>query len=102
LTDPDVYEDALRQLVSELEGRGTRVVILGPPDLEEKYFPGSLLSSRQYVEAAHRVGGEYVPLSGRLDRWADYCSDRFHPNQAGHTRVGGIILAHLVADNPTD
>jgi lysophospholipase L1-like esterase len=102
LTDPDVYEDALRQLVSELEGRGTRVVILGPPDLDEKFYPGTPASFMQYMEAARRVGGEFVPLSGRLDRWADYCPDRLHPNQAGHTRVGRILLAHLAARDPAN
>jgi hypothetical protein len=94
-TDLETFENALRRLVLHLEGRGARVIIVGPPDLEERYFPGSNLSLQQYAQVARRVGGEYVPLVGRLDRWDDYCSDRFHPNEAGHLRVARILLAHL-------
>ena len=71
------------------------MVVLGPPDLEEKYFPGSPASQREYEERARHAGGEFVPLADQLARWGDFCADRFHPNGAGHKRIALLLLAHL-------
>lgn len=94
-TDIDTYEAALTDLVRRLQSGGARVVVLGPPDLEEKYFPGSPNSQREYEERARRAGGEFVSLAGQLDQWADYCADRFHPNAAGHRHIALLLLTHL-------
>lgn len=95
LTDLDMYEDAISRLIAHLQAGGSRVVVLGPPDLEERYFPGSAKSQREYEERARRAGGEFVSLAGQLNRWDHFCADRFHPNAAGHRRIAAILIAHL-------
>jgi hypothetical protein len=93
----DVYVTALRSLVAELQARGARVVILGPSDIDRRFFPGSDYELARYADAAQELGVEFISLEGRLLRWEHYCEDHFHPNDAGHALIAELLSTRLRA-----
>ncbi|WP_169747748.1 SGNH/GDSL hydrolase family protein [Demequina subtropica] len=105
-TPLDEYVDAVRGLVDELHARGAAVVVLGPPELEGRYFPGSIEEQRRYAAAARAVveeqGATWVPLAGRMDLWEHFFHDRFHPNLDGHTRIADLVEGAVGRDARSD
>jgi hypothetical protein len=91
------YQIALARLVDELRSRGSRVILLGPPDVDERFFPGATKSERLYEETGRDLTVERIRLTGLLDRRSDYLADGFHPNAAGHQKIAAVIVAHLRA-----
>lgn len=93
--DIDTYRENLRLLVGELSSRDVKVVIVGPPAISERFFPGSQAEQDRYAEVAASMGVAYVSLRDELDRWDDYFADRFHPNQHGHARIAQQLLPRV-------
>jgi lysophospholipase L1-like esterase len=91
----DDYQTALSQLVGELRSRGSRVILLGPPDIDERFFPGATQSERLYADAGQHLKVESIALSGVLDRRTDYLADGFHPNAAGHQKIADLLIRHV-------
>ncbi|KQM60833.1 hypothetical protein ASE64_04130 [Agreia sp. Leaf210] len=89
------YEAALIELVDELHSRGTRVILLGPPEIDERFFPGARTSEENYEKVGLRIGAQTISLVGILDRKSDYLADGFHPNEQGHRKIAQLLLAHL-------
>lgn len=89
------YTRGLASLAAELSANGARVIVLGPPDVDEVFFPGSPAAQQQYFLEATKLGLESVSLNGKLKRWSDFNLDRFHLNDEGHTRVARIILDQI-------
>lgn len=89
------YTGDLASLAAELSASGARVIVLGPPDIDETFFPGSPAAQQQYFFEATKLGLESVSLKGKLKRWSDFNLDRFHPNDEGHTRVAHIVLEQI-------
>ncbi|BDZ62718.1 SGNH/GDSL hydrolase family protein [Demequina sediminis] len=89
------FDRALRATIAELHRRGARVIVLGAPDLDERFFPGSPRELQEYgvvaQSAASDLGATWVPLAGELSRWSDFFADHFHPNQEGHNRIASTI-----------
>jgi lysophospholipase L1-like esterase len=84
------YTIAVRMLIDELERRGTYCIVLGPPDIDARFFPGSEEQLKQYLEGL--IGAAtVVTLSGRLKKWDDFSLDHFHPNDSGHERIRDIL-----------
>lgn len=100
LASIDTFARDLERLKTECEARGARVVILGPPDIDERFFPGSVYEQLRYSRVSERIGGaDYVPVAGVIDRWGDYLADHFHPNDDGHEAIARRVLSHLSDDD---
>jgi lysophospholipase L1-like esterase len=99
-TGPAAYESALHRLVEGL--RPSRVLVVGPLPVDDRFFPGSAREVGRYREigraVAGRAGVAFVDVWGTCRRWPDFCADHFHPNQAGHERIAARVLAAL--DDP--
>jgi len=90
------YSKDLRLLKESCEGLGARVIILGPPDIDDRYFPGSVYEQLRYGRITERIAGaDFVPVAGVVDRWGDYLADHFHPNDYGHQVIAELILEHI-------
>ncbi|MDF9715015.1 SGNH/GDSL hydrolase family protein [Nocardioides sp. ChNu-153] len=89
------FVDHMVGLQDALRARGAHVVILGPTDLDDRYFPGSSAALREYASGSRSVARSYVPMNGALQRWDHYCLDHFHPNEAGHRAMAERITAAL-------
>lgn len=78
----------------------TKVVLLTPSDIEEKYFPGSMESMKQYRGVLHDICENsqdsnrifLCDTSQALNKWSDYLEDRFHPNELGHSKIAKALL----------
>ena len=100
LVSIDAFARDHERLTTECEPRGARVVILGPPDIDERFFPGSVYEQLRYSRVSERIGGaDYVPVAGVIDRWGDYLADHFHPNDDGHEAIARRVLSHLSDDD---
>ncbi|NGP07713.1 hypothetical protein G6038_19950 [Rhodococcus sp. 14C212] len=89
------FEVTFRAMLAELSRRGSRIVVLGPPDVDTRYFPYSMDALREYADVSAAVGAEFdaavVPVFGQLVHWTDYCDDHLHPNAVGHMRIAGLL-----------
>lgn len=90
------YTTSVIELATQLTQRGTYVILLGPPDIDQRRFPGSGERTAEYWSAVKHVGDVSVDLMGQLPRWSSYCADRFHPNDAGHEQIAKMILTAIV------
>lgn len=97
LMSPDQYGRVLDETVRTLRAVGAKVVILGPPDLSETYFPGAAREQCRYASAPSSPTD--VDLRGRLDLWGDFLLDRFHPNEFGHATIARALCQHLHSQN---
>lgn len=100
LASLEIFAQDLSRLKNECEARGARVVVLGPPDIDDRFFPGSVYQQLRYSRVAERIGGaDFVPVAGAIDRWGDYLLDHFHPNDEGHEAIARRVLLHLSRDD---
>lgn len=90
------YTDGLTILIQSLKAAGSRVIVLGPPDIDEKYFPFSQESLIRYEKESKSLSAEHVSLHGVLNPWEDYFPDHFHPNAQGHLRIAHLLRAAIV------
>ncbi|QCT04082.1 hypothetical protein E6C60_3371 [Paenibacillus algicola] len=78
----------------------TKIILLTPGDIEERYFPGSPESMKLYREAIHDVYKSFkssgrlfmCDSSVKLHKWDDYFMDRFHPNELGHDKIAEALM----------
>ena len=91
---PD-YARALETFISRLEMDGSRVIVLGPPDIDGRYFPGSGAQLRAYADSSKRFAVEYIEVGCVLNQWDDYLADHFHPNVEGHSKIAAALARHL-------
>jgi lysophospholipase L1-like esterase len=96
-TGEDEFAEQLADLVRALEP--SRVLILGPLAIDERFFPGSDRQFELYSDRARQVasetGAEFLDVRECCDRWADYCDDHFHPSVEGHAKVAERVLSEL-------
>lgn len=101
ILEAPLFRAELEALLRELRERGAAVVVVGPPRLDERYFPGSMAQLTVYEsiqrEVAAHAGCSFVPLSGRLREWDHFLADRFHPNSQGHRAIADILSDELSA-----
>lgn len=97
MMDRERYGTEIDALIDLLETRRCRVIVVGPPDISERYFPGAGESHRSFQTAPRRTPD--VRLSGTLHRWDDYLADDFHPNAGGHRKIAQEILDVLGRDS---
>jgi len=95
--EPAEYEAALSEMVARV-GK-SRVVVLGIPMTDERYFPGSVAELKRYNEIGERVAdaaeAEFVDITDACRRWSEYCADRAHPNDAGHEKIASRLLSAI-------
>jgi lysophospholipase L1-like esterase len=87
-------------LLELLRETGTKLVVLGLPDTDERLFPGTNESFRRWNHvldglAATTSGSLLVPLSKAVHQWDDFLADHLHFNRAGHERAAEAILTAL-------
>jgi GDSL-like Lipase/Acylhydrolase family len=102
LQDPETYAATLLALVQRCQA--SRIVILGPPGIDPRFFPDSPASYVAFAEASRRVaelaGVEYFELADVCSEWGDYLLDHFHPSAEGHRRIADAILDRLLEVEP--
>lgn len=92
LMSAEAFVIYLEELVTLLRSRGTsRIIVIKPPDLDSKYFPGSAEAQVRYFENLPLLEIELVELKDKLEKWDDFFADRFHPNAVGHSRIAKIL-----------
>ncbi|MEC0254452.1 SGNH/GDSL hydrolase family protein [Paenibacillus lautus] len=82
----------------------TKIIFLAPGDIDEKYFPGSSASMREYrlvlediYEDSRSTKRVFMCDSSRqLHQWSDYFKDRFHPNEKGHEKIAEALMQTIV------
>lgn len=88
----------------------TQIIFLTPSDIEEKYFPGSPDSMKEYRKALKDIY-ENVKSTKRLfmcdtsqylHKWTDYLDDRFHPNEQGHDKIARALMSVIVEHSLVD
>ncbi|VTR27436.1 GDSL-like Lipase/Acylhydrolase [Actinobacillus pleuropneumoniae] len=78
----------------------TKIILLTPGEIEERYFPGSPASMKKYRNALKEVYESsrltnrvfMCDSSGQLHKWNDYFQDRFHPNEEGHRKIAEALM----------
>ena len=102
---PQEYHDALRHFVDALrENTPARIVFLTPPNIDDKFFPGSTESLRSYQEQTENVAVALSEtrrvsvcyLESLLEQWSDFFVDHFHPNASGHIKIADALVAVLL------
>jgi lysophospholipase L1-like esterase len=103
LDDPATYAATLLALVDRCQA--TRIVILGPPSVDPRFFPGSPVSYAAFADAGRRMAEvaavEYYDLTDVCGEWADYLLDHFHPSTQGHQRIATAVLRRLLDADPS-
>lgn len=82
----------------------TKIILLAPGDIEEKFFPGSSESMEKYRLVLEDIYEKCRPTqrvfmcnsSGYLHKWNDYFEDRFHPNETGHDKIAKALMGTIV------
>lgn len=96
----DDYISSLSSLTERLAAAGATVVIVGPPAIDDQFFPGaSREMSRYAAKAATIAAARFVELRGDLDEWDDFFDDHFHPNAAGHAKIAALLVRTLWSDD---
>lgn len=103
------FKNDLNLSINEiLQDNISQVLLLSHSGIDEKYFPGSLISLNDYkndisnlVENfnTHRV--KLLDISNICNEWGDYLEDNFHPNKEGHRKIADLILLHLDNNQPS-
>ncbi|WOF22261.1 SGNH/GDSL hydrolase family protein [Microbacterium betulae] len=91
----DDYERALRALVLMLEERGAVVLVLGPPHIDARFFPGAPEGQARYAAVAEKVAPHFVATQPGLKAWSDYFADHFHPNDSGHAKLADLVTTWI-------
>jgi lysophospholipase L1-like esterase len=98
IVEYEQFVSSVARLTRDALARGAIVVLLGPPRLDERYFPGSSAQMSRYFEGAVEAqGGEVqvVRIEEVLSQWSDYCADHFHPNDLGHRAIAAHLRSEL-------
>ncbi|UNK18764.1 GDSL-type esterase/lipase family protein [Paenibacillus sp. N3/727] len=82
----------------------TKIILLSPSDIEEKYFPGSPASMKQYRGVLNDICEKWkftnriflCDTSQSLHKWNDYLEDRFHPNELGHSKIAKALMNTII------
>ncbi|CAM3323667.1 MULTISPECIES: SGNH/GDSL hydrolase family protein [Paenibacillus] len=83
----------------------TKIILLTPGDIEDRYFPGSSMSLRKYHDVLREIYDNskstnrvfMCDSSIKLHRWDDYFEDRFHPNEKGHNKIAEALMDTIVS-----
>lgn len=100
LVSPSDYCASVLHLVQLLRAQNTTCIVLGPPDLDDRYFPGSPASQLEYMQELRLVGIDVLDVRTTLDRWDDYFMDHFHPNERGHQKIAELLEARIKVGTP--
>ncbi|PAD85005.1 hypothetical protein CHH57_01455 [Niallia circulans] len=73
------------------------IILVSHCGIDERYYPCSLSSLEKYkgwifdysTKFENRI--KLVDISILLNKWDDYFSDHFHPNQSGHEKIADYI-----------
>lgn len=107
------YRENLTRLVTQLQGRGSRVVLMTPPRWAADAAPNGLgenpnLRLEPYVQVCREVAKQQrVPLVDHFAAWTraeargvnlrDWTTDGCHPNPRGHQDVAERLVPEVVA-----
>lgn len=85
------YADGVVALVQLLKDRGARVIVVGPPAIDSRYFPRSQEAQNEYRQELVGRGLSPIDIATRLNCWEDYFLDHFHPNESGHEKMADLL-----------
>ena len=94
------FEKNLSELLYIALNKTSAVIILmTPPELDEKFFPGSPQSLQNYrnclcqtvmtLQETKRV--LVCDIANDLEKWGDFFDDHFHPNTKGHAKIAAKL-----------
>ena len=94
------YEKSLLRLLEIALGKTSAdIILLTPPALDEKFFPGSPQSLRGYQDGLSRARSllqatkrvSVCDIATDLQQWDDFFDDHFHPNAKGHRKIAAKL-----------
>lgn len=97
---PDFKETVNGFIQAMLDQTSAQLILLTQCGLDEKFYPGSPASLREYQTIVKQIALSYRPtsrvhicdVSQQLDRWGDFFVDHFHPNLAGHRKIANALF----------
>ena len=95
LLSEEEYVSTINILYKLLIDNGAKVIVLGPPPIDERYFPGSSKKQSEYLHALEQSGVPVLKIGGELDTWEDFLLDHFHPNASGHLKMAKLLIGKL-------
>ena len=98
-SDIDLYEDGLRQIISELQKIGSKVVLCTPTVIGENY--GDFTLANQYVEQ-YRDTKTMESMNNDLDAFSDVVRNLSTEYNTGLIDLRKIFMSYISKNNPSN
>lgn len=95
------FSDAVDGFIHALLSQTTaQIILLTQCGLDERFYPGSPASLREYQTIVERIALSHqssarvhvCDVSQKLEKWDDFFVDRFHPNVMGHRKIAHALF----------
>ena len=98
-SQPDFSEAVNGLVYAILDHTSAQVILLTQCGLDERFYPGSPASLREYQTIVERIALSYrstarvhiCDVSQKLKKWDDFFVDHFHPNLMGHQKIADSL-----------
>lgn len=99
LTSTEDFELLLTKAVTSLLAQtSATVILLTHSGIDDRFYPGSLVSLNSYRDSIVRVAAnlaaervQFCDVSELLNEWDDFFADHFHPNASGHRKIAEVL-----------
>jgi len=98
-SDIDLYENGLRQIISEIQKNGSKVVLCTPTVIGENY--GDFTLANQYVEL-YRDAKAMESINNDLDAFSDIVRKLSSEYNTGLIDLRKIFISYISENNPSN
>ncbi len=98
-SDIDLYENGLRQIISEIQNIGSKVVLCTPTVIGENY--GDFTLANQYVEQ-YRDAKTMESMNNDLDAFSDVVRKLSSEYNTGLIDLRKVFVSYISENNPTN
>ena len=98
-SDIDLYENGLRQIISEIQNIGSKVVLCTPTVIGENY--GDFTLANQYVEQ-YRDAKTMESMNNDLDAFSDVVRNLSSEYNTGLIDLRKIFMSYISENNPSN
>jgi len=98
-SDIDLYENGLRQIISEIQKNGSKVVLCTPTVIGENY--GDFTLANQYVEL-YRDAKAMESINNDLDAFSDIVRKLSSEYNTGLIDLRKIFMSYISENNPSN